>query len=93
MPFPAAASLVGQVFVGAESAQDLALATLEDDRLADRDPVGPYRITETQTGSRLVLEPNPTWWGKPPHFKKVVVQIVESKKTDKSKAGVPFSER
>ena len=39
---------------------------------------GPYRITEKMTGSRIVLEPNPTWWGNKPHFKKVVIQIVEN---------------
>jgi peptide/nickel transport system substrate-binding protein len=38
---------------------------------------GPYRITAKETGSRVVLEPNPTWWGKKPHFKKIVVQIIE----------------
>lgn len=39
---------------------------------------GPYRVTEKQTGSRIVLEPNPTWWGKTPHFKKIVVQVIEN---------------
>ena len=39
---------------------------------------GPYRITEKQTGARIVLEPNPTWWGEAPHFRKVVVQIIEN---------------
>ncbi len=38
---------------------------------------GPYRITAKETGSRIVLEPNPTWWGKKPHFKKIVVQVIE----------------
>ena len=38
---------------------------------------GPYRITGKQTGSRIVLEANPTWWGKKPQFKKIVVQIIE----------------
>ncbi|HEX9808046.1 MAG TPA: peptide ABC transporter substrate-binding protein, partial [Alphaproteobacteria bacterium] len=39
---------------------------------------GPYRITEKRTGARIVLEPNPTWWGEAPHFRKVVVQIIEN---------------
>lgn len=39
---------------------------------------GPYRITEKDVGSRIVLEPNPTWWGKKPHFKKIVVQVIEN---------------
>ncbi|MCZ6638226.1 MAG: peptide ABC transporter substrate-binding protein [Alphaproteobacteria bacterium] len=38
---------------------------------------GPYRITGKETGSRIVLEANPTWWGKKPYFKKIVVQIIE----------------
>ncbi|MFT5538762.1 MAG: peptide/nickel transport system substrate-binding protein [Alphaproteobacteria bacterium] len=39
---------------------------------------GPYHITQKQTGSRIVLEANPTWWGKNPFFKKIVVQIIEN---------------
>jgi peptide/nickel transport system substrate-binding protein len=39
---------------------------------------GPYRITQKQTGSRIVLETNPHWWGKKPFFKKVVVQVIEN---------------
>ena len=38
---------------------------------------GPYRITEKKIGSRIVLERNPTWWGKKPYFKKIVVRIIE----------------
>ncbi len=39
---------------------------------------GPYRITEVVSGSHVVLEPNPTWWGKPPHFKRIVVRVIEN---------------
>ena len=39
---------------------------------------GPYRITEKHTGSRMVLETNPTWWGKKPAFRKVVIQVIEN---------------
>ena len=39
---------------------------------------GPYRITEVVTGSHVVLQPNPTWWGKKPHFKRIVVRIVQN---------------
>ncbi len=39
---------------------------------------GPYRVIEKQTGSRIVLAPNPTWWGKKPHFRKIVVQVIEN---------------
>ncbi len=37
---------------------------------------GPYRIAEVVTGSHVVLEPNPTWWGKKPAFKRIVVRVV-----------------
>lgn len=38
---------------------------------------GPYRVTEVASGSHIVLEPNPTWWGKKPAFKKVIVKAIE----------------
>ena len=37
---------------------------------------GPYRITEKVTGSDVVLEPNPTWWGKKPYFRRIVIKII-----------------
>ena len=39
---------------------------------------GPYRITEVSSGAFVVLEPNPTWWGEPPQFERVVVKVVEN---------------
>jgi peptide/nickel transport system substrate-binding protein len=39
---------------------------------------GPYRITEVVSGSHVVLEPNPTWWGEAPAFKRVVVRVIEN---------------
>ncbi len=39
---------------------------------------GPYRVAEKQTGSRIVLEPNPHWAGKKPHFRKIIVQVIEN---------------
>lgn len=39
---------------------------------------GPYRISRVETGSMIVLEPNPTWWGDPPHFRRIVVRVVEN---------------
>ena len=39
---------------------------------------GPYRITQVERGQFIVLEPNPTWWGKKPAFKKIVVKAVEA---------------
>ncbi|MCH9019505.1 MAG: peptide ABC transporter substrate-binding protein [Proteobacteria bacterium] len=52
--------------------------------LYDADPTnpglyyGPYRITEVVSGSHVVLEPNPTWWGDAPHFKRIVVRVIEN---------------
>jgi peptide/nickel transport system substrate-binding protein len=39
---------------------------------------GPYRIVEVVSGSHVTLEPNPTWWGKPPFFRRVIVRVVEN---------------
>ena len=39
---------------------------------------GPYRITEVKSGSHVVLEPNPTWWGDAPYFKRIVVRVIEN---------------
>ncbi|MCK6451260.1 MAG: peptide ABC transporter substrate-binding protein [Alphaproteobacteria bacterium] len=39
---------------------------------------GPYRIVEVRTGSHIVLEPNPTWYGEKPKFKRVVFRAVEN---------------
>ena len=50
----------------------------------DRDPTnpglwnGPYRMTEVETGSYVVLEPNPYWWGPEPYFKRITVRTVEN---------------
>jgi peptide/nickel transport system substrate-binding protein len=52
--------------------------------LYDTDPTnpglyfGPYRITEVSSGSHIVLERNPTWWGKPAAFRQIVVWTVEN---------------
>jgi peptide/nickel transport system substrate-binding protein len=39
---------------------------------------GPYRITEVSPGAYVVLEPNSTWWGDPPYFKRIVVKVIEN---------------
>lgn len=39
---------------------------------------GPYRITEVSSGAFVVLEPNPTWWGEPPYFQRIVVKVIEN---------------
>ncbi len=39
---------------------------------------GPYRITQVVRGQYVVLEPNPTWWGRKPAFKRIVVRAIDS---------------
>ncbi len=39
---------------------------------------GPYRVTEVSSGSHIVLQPNPTWWGEKPRFRRIVVKAVEN---------------
>jgi peptide/nickel transport system substrate-binding protein len=39
---------------------------------------GPYRLTQVVAGSHLVLEPNPTWYGDKPHFKKITIRAIEN---------------
>lgn len=39
---------------------------------------GPFRLTEIVPGSRVVLEPNPTWTGVKPRFKRITVRIIEN---------------
>ena len=44
---------------------------LEDVRIS---PVG--GVYEVTRGSDVVLEPNPTWYGAKPHFKKITVRAI-----------------
>ena len=39
---------------------------------------GPYRVAEVAPGSHVVLEPNPTWYGKKPYFKRITVRTIEN---------------
>jgi peptide/nickel transport system substrate-binding protein len=39
---------------------------------------GPYRITRVEPGASVTLEPNPTWWGQKPQFKRIVVRTIEN---------------
>lgn len=39
---------------------------------------GPYVIAEVARGSHVVLEPNPTWYGKKPFFKRITVRVIEN---------------
>ncbi|MEQ8356480.1 MAG: peptide ABC transporter substrate-binding protein [Kiloniellaceae bacterium] len=38
---------------------------------------GPYRIVEAIPGSRVILERNETWWGKPPVFDRITILTIE----------------
>jgi len=52
--------------------------------LYDTDPsnpglyFGPYRVTAVESGSYVVLEPNPTWYGPKPAFTEVVIRVIEN---------------
>jgi peptide/nickel transport system substrate-binding protein len=52
--------------------------------LYDRDPTnkglyhGPYRVSEVVPGSHIALVENEAWWGEKPHFKRVVVRVIEN---------------
>ena len=37
---------------------------------------GPYLIADVENGAHVVLEPNPTWWGKKPAFKRIIVRVI-----------------
>ncbi|WP_246148198.1 peptide ABC transporter substrate-binding protein [Skermanella pratensis] len=39
---------------------------------------GPYRISRVESGAYVVLEPNPTWWGDKPGFRRIVVRTIEN---------------
>lgn len=39
---------------------------------------GPYRIAEVASGAHIVLERNPTWYGKVPAFDRVVIRTIEN---------------
>jgi len=37
---------------------------------------GPYLISDVVAGSHVVLKPNPTWYGRKPAFRKIVVRVI-----------------
>jgi peptide/nickel transport system substrate-binding protein len=37
---------------------------------------GPYLIADVESGAHVVLEPNPTWWGKKPAFKRIIIRVI-----------------
>ena len=39
---------------------------------------GPYLVSEVESGAFVVLEPNPTWYGDPPHFDRIIVRTIEN---------------
>ena len=58
--------------------------TYRNRTLFDTDPTnpglafGPYRIAQLVPGSQIVLDRNPTWWGEPPAFDRIVVKAIEN---------------
>lgn len=39
---------------------------------------GPYRVSQVVANAHVVLVPNETWFGKKPHFKRIVVKVIEN---------------
>ena len=39
---------------------------------------GPYLVTETTAGARVVLDRNDGWWGQPPVFDRIVIRTIEN---------------
>jgi peptide/nickel transport system substrate-binding protein len=39
---------------------------------------GPYRLVDKEPGAQLVFERNPTWWGPPPAFRRIVFRVIEN---------------
>jgi peptide/nickel transport system substrate-binding protein len=74
-PFPLMPNYMGAVMIVprrvAESAK-----TADFNSLAAAIGTGPYRITEYQRGSRIVLEANPRHWAGPPAYARVVFRPV-----------------
>lgn len=66
----------------AEAARDP--ATYRTRNAYDTDPTraglyfGPYRISNIEPGASITLEPNSTWWGKKPAFKRITVRTIEN---------------
>lgn len=39
---------------------------------------GPYLVARVDPGAQIVLEPNPKWGGAKPHFRRVVIRVIEN---------------
>ena len=39
---------------------------------------GPYKIVKVEPGAAVTLEPNASWWGPKPYFKKITVKAIEN---------------
>ncbi|MEL0020580.1 MAG: peptide ABC transporter substrate-binding protein [Rickettsiales bacterium] len=39
---------------------------------------GPYRVSEVVSGSHVVFERNPRWWGKQPYFNRIVIRAIDN---------------
>lgn len=40
--------------------------------------LGPYKIAQVSPGAFVVLDENPTWYGAKPHFKRIVIKVIEN---------------
>lgn len=39
---------------------------------------GPFVIAGYESGSRIILEPNPYWAGQKPYFKRIIIKVIEN---------------
>jgi peptide/nickel transport system substrate-binding protein len=39
---------------------------------------GPYRVVDKEPGAQIVFERNPTWWGPPGAFRRIVFRVIEN---------------
>lgn len=52
------------------------LTAFDTDTLNEGLYFGPYLVRDVVSGSHVVLEPNPTWWGSKPAFKRIIVRVI-----------------
>ena len=39
---------------------------------------GPYKVAEVVSGAYVVFERNPRWWGRKPHFDRIVIKAIDN---------------
>ncbi len=77
MPFPVLPAHIERAIFEADPASYRNRTAFDADPTNPGLGFGPYRVVELVTGARIVLEPNPTWWGAKPAFERVTVRVIE----------------